>query len=110
MRGKQEIFPKELPLTVPISPALTKPKEKPIPVEEIKITKANPVPDLSKKFIPKIEHRTLPLPEFELPGDVIHQRQQKVIEELKERNEKELKEKRNFHAHPLNIVDKVFAY
>jgi hypothetical protein len=90
-----------------MSPAIQKPKAKPV-VEDPQPTliKAKPVPDLSKKFEPVIEHRVLPVPEVSLPGDRIHEEMKEKIEKTKAELEEEERKLREFKALPI-LVEKV---
>eukprot|EP00842_Homolaphlyctis_polyrhiza_P003859 jgi/Hompol1/4474/HPOL_001733-RA len=95
-----------LPLTVPMSPAITKPKPRtersPSPP---KIIKANPIPDFDHPFQPKIEHRKVEPLDFSLPGDEISQRRRQELEQLLLRKEEELKALQKFKAQPI-MTDK----
>jgi targeting protein for Xklp2 len=90
-----------------MSPAIQKPKPKlikePSPVQ----IKANPVPDLSKPFVPKIEHRVLPEPEFSLPGDAILRKRREELNEKLRKQADEEKRIREFKANPLALPEKV---
>ncbi|KAJ3269881.1 hypothetical protein HDV01_000843 [Terramyces sp. JEL0728] len=90
--------PAPAPLTIPQSPAIQKPQPKVIKPPSPKQIKANPAPDLSNPFKPEIEHRKIPVPEFHLPGDYIHEQKQRELRELKEKTSLESKKQREFKA------------
>ncbi|KAI8897961.1 hypothetical protein BC833DRAFT_591723 [Globomyces pollinis-pini] len=100
---------KPLPLTIPMSPAIQKvqPKPEPKPIQ-IKPVKANPLPDFSNPFVPAVEHRQLEIPEYQLPGDFIHEKMRRDIERKKELELKQLKKSREFKAQPMIDTDKVY--
>jgi hypothetical protein len=90
LESKEEIVIPPSELTVPMSPAIQKPKPKAVKVPSPVTIKANPVPDLSKPFQPKIEHRVLPEPEFSLPGDeILKRKRQELNEKLKKQEQEE---------------------
>jgi hypothetical protein len=107
LKEKEEIVIPPSELTVPMSPAIHKPKPKiikePSPVQ----IKANPVPDLSKPFVPKIEHRVLPEPEFALPGDAILRKKREELNEKLRKQAEEEKKSREFKANPVALPEKV---
>ena len=90
-------------LTIPMSPAITKPKPAPLPEPlPCKIIKARPVPDLNENpFEPVIPHRSIPLPEFELPGDIITRKKIENIEKKRKQEQESLEKARTFKARPL---------
>lgn len=95
-------------LTVPMSPAIQKPKPKPGPAPEpSKVIKANPLPDMSKAFVPIVEHRVIEPTNFELPGDGIHKKRREEIAQKLEQEENELARQRSFKANPIAIPEKV---
>jgi hypothetical protein len=92
-----------LELTVPVSPAITKPKPKKLllsPPAKM-IIKANPIPEFKNPFEPKIQHRTIPVAEFQLPGDKIRDQKLKQLKEKLELEQLELEKKKAFKAQPL---------
>lgn len=93
--------PSRFDLTVPMSPAITKPKALAprLPSPE-RIIKANPVPDL-KPFEPKVKHRVIEVQEFELPGDAVRQKKLQELEEKRRLENEEITAKRQFKAQPL---------
>ncbi len=108
LEAKKSILLIEKPLTVPMSPAIQKPKPKPAPAPEpSKLVKANPVPDLSKAFVPEIKHRVVEPSSFTLPGDVIHSKRRTMIEKKKQEEEKALARQRQFKANPIALPEKV---
>ncbi|KAJ3351210.1 Protein tpx2 [Kappamyces sp. JEL0680] len=97
-------------LTIPMSPAIQKPKPKPEPgPPSPRIIKANPVPNLSNPFVPVVEHRALAPSDFQLPGDVILEKKRKEFLEKAAAEEKELARQRAFKANPIAIPEKPFA-
>ena len=95
------LLPKQ-PLTVPMSPAIRKPKP---PAEQSpspeKIIKANPVPHFPVPKVDIKEKRTLPIPQFSLPGEEISQRKKREFEENLKKEEQALQVARLFKAQPL---------
>ncbi|KAJ3304301.1 Protein tpx2 [Kappamyces sp. JEL0829] len=97
-------------LTIPMSPAIQKPKPKPEPgPPSPRIIKANPVPNHSNPFVPVVEHRALAPSDFQLPGDVILEKKRKEFLEKAAAEEKELARQRAFKANPIAIPEKPFA-
>ena len=108
MDTKQQIVIEKAPLTIPQSPAIQKPKPKQAPkIAPVKPLKANPVPDLSKVFVPTVDHRIIESANFALPGDAIHNLKQKEIAEKKHKEEEELARKRAFKAKPAALPAQV---
>ncbi|CAG8489221.1 6499_t:CDS:2 [Acaulospora colombiana] len=94
--------PKRPELTIPTSPAITKPKplqQRP-PTPQLTI-RTHPVPDFGEPFVPIIKHRVIDLPNFTLPGDEIHKRKSNEIEERLRKELEEMRNARNFKAQPL---------
>jgi hypothetical protein len=91
-----------LELTVPKSPAITKPKaiKRSEPSPE-KIIKAKPVPNLQKAFVPSIVHRVIEPVDFELPGESIRKAKKTEFESKVKNDEMEMIKKREFKAKPL---------
>jgi hypothetical protein len=97
------------PVTVPISPAITKPsfnKSLRYPENDNEVVfKANPVPDFSRVFEPAHEHHHTEVQPFECMakyGDVYKRREQ-----MREEAEKELAQQREFTAHPMPDYSKM---
>lgn len=99
------------PLTIPHSPAIQKPKPKaaPKPISRL-APKAKPVPDLSKVFVPVVEHRVIAPADFALPGDIIHEQRQREIKEKLEREKAEQAKLRTFKATEPSLPEKVNIY
>ncbi|KAJ8330610.1 hypothetical protein O5D80_001133 [Batrachochytrium dendrobatidis] len=99
----------KLPLTVPMSPAITKPRptrtRKRSPA---KIIKANPIPDLDNPFVPSLEHRKIEPVNFSLPGDPISKRKHQEFIEAVEQENAQLHSSRQFHAQPI-LSDKTHS-
>jgi hypothetical protein len=109
LETKQEMVIQKAPITIPQSPAIQKPKPKPVAqVPSIKPLKANPVPDLSKVFVPNVEHRIVEPSNFVLPGDEIHKKKQIEIAEMKGKEQEEMAKKRDFKAKPAALSTVVF--
>lgn len=96
-------------LTVPMSPAIQKrkPREAPRPLSPTMI-KANPAPDSSKAFKPSLDSRMIPVSEFTLPGDSIHEQNQKDLQSKTEMDLQDSIRQREFKANPL-IASEKFA-
>jgi hypothetical protein len=90
-----------------MSPAIQKPKPKLVKAPSPVTIKANPVPDLSKPFVPRIEHRLLPESDFALPGDEILKKKREELNEKLKKEAEEEKEKRKFKANPVSQPEKV---
>lgn len=108
MESKQELRRETHPLTIPHSPAIQKPKPK-IALKPLSrlAPKANPVPDLSKVFIPVVEHRVIAPTDFALPGDKFHELKQKEIQQKVEQEKAEQAKLRTFKAHEPSLPEKV---
>ena len=91
----------KMELTIPQSPAITKPRP-PAPMEPSpeRIIKANPMPDV-KPFEPKIAHRKIEVPQFELPGETVRQRKLRELEEKRKQEEEERLRAKEFKAQPI---------
>jgi hypothetical protein len=87
-------------LTIPQSPMITKPKPKLVRKVEKVVIKANPISHL-KTFVPIVEHRKLPIPEYHLPGDEIYERKKHMLQQLEARQKEKLAHEREFRANPL---------
>ncbi|KAJ3153008.1 Protein tpx2 [Geranomyces michiganensis] len=99
------------PPTIPESPFITKSRplsqlnqQQPSPE---RIPHARPVPRhvLENPFEPVIEHRVIPVPEFELPGDQISRRKKEDFERRRREEEEREKAMRGFRAQPLPFDD-----
>ncbi|KAL2919499.1 hypothetical protein HK105_201146 [Polyrhizophydium stewartii] len=89
-------------LTVPMSPAITKPKPPPErPPSPERVVKAHPIPDLEHPFQPRIEHRKIEPVDFELPGDAISRRKHQEFLAAVEKEKAERERERRFVAHPI---------
>ncbi|KAI8589784.1 hypothetical protein BDZ88DRAFT_122154 [Geranomyces variabilis] len=99
------------PNTIPCSPFITKPRAlsslRPRSPSPDRIPHARPVPRqvIEKPFEPVIEHRVMPVPEFELPGDQISRRKKEEFERRKKEEEERERELRGFRAQPLPFDD-----
>ncbi|KAJ3042781.1 Protein tpx2 [Rhizophlyctis rosea] len=88
-------------LTIPASPAITKPRPlPPPPPSPPKIIKANPVRNLPV-FEPVVEHRVILPGEVHLPGEEISEKRRREFEEMRRRKEEEEERMRRFRARPL---------
>ncbi|KAJ3041533.1 Protein tpx2 [Rhizophlyctis rosea] len=88
-------------LTIPQSPAITKPRPlPPPPPSPPKIVKANPVRNLPV-FEPVLEHRVLLPEQVKLPGDEISEKKRREFEEAKKKLQEEAEKQRRFRAQPL---------
>ena len=97
-----------IPLTIPVSPAIQKPKpkEEPLPLDR-NPQKAVPAPDFSKTFVPVVDHRMIQPEDFKLPGDSIHE---KKVKEQKRKLLVEVEKaarQRNFKAAASAISERV---
>ncbi|KAJ3160103.1 Protein tpx2 [Geranomyces variabilis] len=99
------------PVTIPCSPYITKPRAlsslRPRSPSPDRIPHARPIPRqvIEKPFEPVIEHRVMPVPEFELPGDQISRRKKEEFERRKKEEEERERELRGFRAQPLPFDD-----
>ncbi|KAJ3415029.1 hypothetical protein HDV05_005674 [Chytridiales sp. JEL 0842] len=90
------------PLTVPMSPAIQKPKPPaPRPPSPPKVIKANPIRLPEQPFQPVIEHREIKPLDFHLPGDDISERKRREFEEELKKKAEEEERMRNFVARPI---------
>ena len=97
----QSLKAHKMELTVPMSPAITKPKPAaPREPSPERIIRANPIPSL-KPFEPVIAHRTIAPSDFELPGEAVRQKMRMEIDEKRALDEEQLKKAREFKANPL---------
>ncbi|KAI9209706.1 uncharacterized protein BJ171DRAFT_484818 [Polychytrium aggregatum] len=106
LKGGPQGVPKapRFEITVPQSPAITKPKPLPdAPPSPPRIIKANPIRHFPNVEV-KHESRKIVPSDFELPGEKISER--KVMQFLREARKKmqDLEKSRNFKAQPLRIV------
>ncbi|KAJ3278773.1 Protein tpx2 [Borealophlyctis nickersoniae] len=88
-------------LTVPQSPAITKPR--PLPARTPsppKLVKANPIRHYPV-FQPKLEHRATFPADYALPGEEISQRKRREFEEAMKQKQEEEENARRFKAQPL---------
>ncbi|RHZ90089.1 hypothetical protein Glove_8g41 [Diversispora epigaea] len=87
----------------PLSPAITniEPPPQRFTSSLPKIKFHHPIPDFKDPFMPFIEHRKMELPNFSLPGDEIHKRKIKEIQEKMLRERDEMDNARKFKAQPL---------
>ncbi|KAJ3175155.1 Protein tpx2 [Geranomyces variabilis] len=99
------------PATIPCSPFITKPRAlsslRPRSPSPDRIPHARPIPRqvIEKPFEPVIEHRVMPVPEFELPGDQISRRKKEEFERRRKEEEEREREMRGFRAQPLPFDD-----
>ncbi len=102
LRGPKGIKAASYELTVPKSPAITKPRmiKRSEPSPE-KIIKAHPVPNLQKAFVPNIVHRVIEPLDFELPGECLRKAKINEFESKVKNDEFQMKKKREFKARPL---------
>jgi hypothetical protein len=92
---------KKAALTVPMSPAITKPKKpSPPPPSPPRIVKANPL-HIPKPFQPKLEHRKIKPSKIELPGLKIHEKKREEFEKEVKRQMEEAKRAKEFKAQPM---------
>ncbi len=88
-------------LTVPMSPAITKPKPAlPLPPSPPRILKANPVPRFPPPK-PLSKEKSLVVPDFSLPGDEISDKKRLQFEQALSKEREEAEKARLFKAHPL---------
>jgi hypothetical protein len=89
-------------LTVPMSPAIQKPKPPPQrPPSPPKVIKANPIRLPEKPFQPVIEHREILPAHFALPGDEISERKRREFEEELRKKAEVEDRMRHFVARPI---------
>lgn len=88
-------------LTLPQSPAITKPKPKVIvEPEKPKPFKANPLKEV-EPFVPVVEHKHTQPINLEMPGEVIRGKKMKKFEEEMAKKKMQEDAVRNFKAQPL---------
>ncbi|KAI9137423.1 hypothetical protein BKA69DRAFT_920618 [Paraphysoderma sedebokerense] len=98
---------KRPPLTIPMSPAIHKPRPMPPPEPSPpRIIKANPIMIPETYKLPKVEkkHPTVPQP-FSLPGEFYSEQKKREFEAHVRRMMDEEEKARHFHAQPLPDLD-----
>ena len=102
LKGPRGLKLAKMELTVPKSPAISKPKvvmrSEPSPD---RIIRAKPVPNLQKAFVPIIVHRVIENGEFQLPGESITKTKMNDFQKKIKDDEIKLVKKREFKARPL---------
>lgn len=99
-RVQQLKAPARQMLTIPVSPAIQKPKTHPVLIDAPVVIKAKPVPVL-KVFEPVISHRRIENCGYELPGDRIRERKLRDFKQIQSDQIEIARNEREFVANPI---------
>lgn len=100
VRGVPDLI--KLPLTIPMSPMIQKPKRKPpAPTNDSRIIRARGVPPPTAVFQPQLAHRLVEPTEYSIPGEVISKRKKQVFMEKLAKEEQAKADQKVFKAHPV---------